>query len=467
VRRLLALMLCWASAALANDVRDWARAKVRAQREGLEGVASQVNPAADEPSAPVVWRERSIIPFWKEKLPGGPSLVPNFTAPTSLAPLVRAVRAGVVNLSTKNEGTSKSLGSGFLITSDGLLVTNHHVIERAQTIICRLADGRSFEGRVVGRDAETDIALLRLKDAADLPTVTLGDSDELDVGDWIVAIGNPFGLDSSVTHGLISARERVIGVGPFDDFIQIDALINPGNSGGPLFDMRGHVVGVTSAIMNQGQGVGFAVPINLVKDLLPNLRDQGTPMRGWLGVTISEVKDTGPSDAVIVDVYPDSPAAKAGLQAGDRLVSVNGKPVGRYQQLLRRIAVQGPGVVVKLGVIRKGKVINAQALLSTRPSAEVMKTLLAGGRIDALGLVLAELEPSQGTGVRVEAIVPGSVAELGGLAPGDVIVEANRTRVSGLRQLQDLVAATPEGEPVLLKFSRKDAARYVALKRRS
>jgi serine protease Do len=466
VRCLLALICCLSTTALANDVREWARAKVRAQKDGLDAGAA-LRPAEPDDGPPVVWRERSIIPFWKEKLPGGPSLVPNFSPPSSLAPLVRAVRSGVVNLSTKNEGTSKSLGSAFLITSDGLVVTNNHVIERAQSIICRLADGRSYEGRVVGRDPETDLALLRLTDASELPTVTLGDSDELEVGDWIVAIGNPFGLDTSVTHGLISARERVIGVGPFDDFIQIDALINPGNSGGPLFDMRGHVVGVTSAIMNQGQGVGFAVPINLVKDLLPNLRDQGTPMRGWLGVTISESKDAAASEAMIVDVYPGSPAEKAGLRPGDRLVSVNGKPVERYQQLLRRIAVQGPGMVVKLGIVRNGKVVSAQALLSTRPSAEVMKTLLAGGRIDSLGLVLAELEPSQGQGVRVEAVAPGSVAEVGGLAVGDVITEVNRTPTASLKQLQALVSATPDGEPVLLKFTRKDAARYVALKRRS
>jgi len=344
-------------------------------------------------------------------------------------------------------------------------VTNNHVIERAQSIVVRLADGRSLEARVVGRDPEVDLALLRLTGAADLPVVTLGNSDELEVGDWVVAIGNPFGLDTSLTHGLISARERIIGVGPFDDFIQTNALINPGNSGGPLFDMKGHVVGVTTAIMNQGQGIGFAVPVNLVKDLLPNLRDNGTPVRGWLGVTVSEVKDS--SESVIVDVYPESPAARAGLQAGDRLVAINGKPVEKYQQLLRRIAIQGPGVVVKLGVVRNGKVINASALLSTRPSAGPTKTMMSGGRVDSLGLVLGELEPSEGQGVRVEAVLPGSVAELGGLTIGDVIVEINRVKVVSLRQLQETVAQTPAGEPVLLKFSRGDVSRYLALKRRS
>ncbi len=448
--------------ALADDASDWAKEKVRAQREGL---SAKPPPAVEtDSSGPTVWRERTIIPFWKEKLPGGPSLVPSFTPPTSLAPLVRAVRSGVVNISAKNGGSSKGLGSGFVITSDGLVVTNNHVIERAESIVVRTADGKSFEAQVVGRDPETDLALLRLTDARDLVVVTLGDSDDLEVGDWVVAIGNPFGLDTSVTHGLISARERVIGVGPFDDFIQTNALINPGNSGGPLFDMKGHVVGVTTAIMNQGQGIGFAVPVNLVKELLPNLRDNGTPVRGWLGVTVVESKEA--DEATIVDVYPESPAARAGLKPGDRLVSVNGKPVDRYQQLLRRIAIQGPGVVVRLGIVRGGKVINASALLSTRPAAGPSKVMASGGRIDALGLVLTELEPSQGQGVHVEAIAPGSVAELGGLAVGDLIVEANRVKVASIRQLQELVAQTPAGEPILLKFTRADAARYVALKRR-
>jgi serine protease Do len=467
VRVLLSCLLLSPLAARADDVGDWARAKVRAQKEGLAPVATPSTPEPEQPGAPVVWRERTIIPFWKEKLPGGPSLVPAFTPPTSLAPLVRAVRAGVVNISAKNDARSRGLGSGFVITSDGLVVTNAHVIERAETIVVRTADGKSRDARVVGRDPETDLALLRLADAADLAVVTLGDSDELEVGDWVVAIGNPFGLDTSVTHGLISARERVIGVGPFDDFIQTNALINPGNSGGPLFDMKGHVVGVTTAIMNQGQGIGFAVPVNLVKELLPNLRDNGTPVRGWLGVTVSEVKDSAPGEAVIVDVYPESPAARAGLQPGDRLVSVNGKPVDRYQQLLRRIAIQGPGVVVKLGVVRGGKVINASALLSTRPAAGPSKAMASGGRVDSLGLVLGELEPSEGQGVRVEAVAPGSVAELGGMAAGDVIVEVNRTAVTSLRQLQDLVVQTPAAEPVLLKFKRGDASRFLALKRRS
>ncbi|MCA3016925.1 MAG: trypsin-like peptidase domain-containing protein [Myxococcaceae bacterium] len=460
--RVVVLTLLVAAPATADELRDWARAKVRAQREGLEARTAEAPAEPDEGGAPTAWRERTIIPFWKERLPGGPSLVPSFTPPASLAPLVRAVRAGVVNLSTKNEGPSKSLGSGFLITADGLVVTNHHVIERAQSIVCRLADGRAFGASVVGRDAETDLALLRLDGAADLPTVTLGDSDQLEVGDWVVAIGNPFGLDTSVTHGLVSARERIIGVGPFDDFLQIDALINPGNSGGPIFDLRGYVIGVTSAVMSQGQGVGFAVPINLVKDLLPNLRDQGTPVRGWLGVTIAELRDGAPSDAVVAEVYPGSPAARGGIRVGDRLVSVNGRPVDRYQQLLRRIAVQGPGVMVRLGVLRDGKALTVQALLSARPAAGPAPRL--EGRVDGLGLVLAELEP--GPGMRVEAVDPGGVAEAAGLAVGDVVVEVNRTPCRSLGQMQALVAGAPAGEAVLLKVTRKDASRYVALKRR-
>lgn len=448
--------------ASADDVADWARQKVRAQKAGLTTVGP-AKPSEPEPPSSVPWRERTIIPFWKEKLPGGPSLAPSFTPPASLAPLVRAVRSGVVNIAAKNEGRSKGLGSGFLITSDGLVVTNNHVIERAQAIVARLADGRSLEAKVVGRDPEIDLALLRLTGAVDLPVVTLGNSDELDVGDWVVAIGNPFGLDTSLTHGLISARERIIGVGPFDDFIQTNALINPGNSGGPLFDMNGHVVGVTTAIMNQGQGIGFAVPVNLVKDLLPNLRDNGTPVRGWLGVTVSEVKDS--ADSVIVDVYPESPASRAGLQIGDRLVAVNDKPIERYQQLLRRIAIQGPGVVVRLRVVRGGKTIDASALLSTRPTVAT-KGPISGGRVDSLGLVLGELEPEAGQGVRVEEVIAESVAQLGGLIAGDVIVEVNRVKVTSLRQLQELVMQTPAGEPVLLKFTRGSVSRYLALKRR-
>ncbi len=466
MRSLTLVALTLAIGAHADDVSDWARAKVRAQREGLPPPKPVVKAESEPGGRPAPWRERTIIPFWKERLPGAVSLVPGFTPPTSLAPLVKAVRSGVANLAAKNEGTSRSLGSGFVITGDGLLVTNNHVIERAQSIVARLADGRSLDARVVGRDPETDLALLRLEGAVDLATVTLGDSDDLEVGDWVVAIGNPFGLDTSVTHGLISARERVIGVGPFDDFIQTNALINPGNSGGPLFDMKGYVVGVTTAIMNQGQGIGFAVPINLVKDLLPNLRDDGAPTRGWLGITVNERAGADGPVSTVVEVYPDSPAAKAGLKAGDTLVSVNGRPVERYQQLLRRIAVQGPGVVVRLGVLRKGQPVTASALLSTRPGSEASRTLISGGRLDTLGLVVGELEPSQGQGVRVEAVVPGSTGELAGLLPGDLITEVNRTRVTSLRVTQQLVADTPAAEPVLLKFSRGSSSRYVAIKRR-
>jgi serine protease Do len=337
----------------------------------------------------------------------------------------------------------------------------------------RLADGREFAAQVVGRDPSTDLALLRLEGARGLPTVTLGDSDQLEIGDWVVAIGNPFGLDTSVTHGLISARERVIGMGPFDDFIQTNAQINPGNSGGPLFDMHGDVVGVTTAIMSQGQGIGFAVPINLVKDLLPNLMSNGRLVRGWLGLNVQEAGDGDARVPVVVDVFPHSPAEQAGVRPGDRVVRINGKPVQRYQQLLRKIALLAPGSTVKLELLRDDRPVEVSATLVTRPSVEAMQAMNSGGRVDALGLVLKPLgevaAKGLGTepGLRVEVVLPGGAAELAGVMTGDVVLEVNRARVTTLSELDAALAEYDAPEPVLLKFRRGPSLRYVAIKPRN
>jgi serine protease Do len=343
------------------------------------------------------------------------------------------------------------------------------VVEKAQEIEVHLSDGRSFEAMVVGKDPSTDLALLRLPGAAGLPTVELGDSDQLEVGDWVVAIGNPFGLDTSVTHGIISANERVLGLGPYDDFIQTNALINPGNSGGPLFDMKGAVVGVTTAIVSQGQGIGFAVPINLVKGLLPNLLDNGRPERGWLGLNVQEVGE-GPSQApVVVNVYEDSPALKAGIRPGDRVLAVAGRPVQRYQQILRRVALLAPGTAVKLELERDRKLLEVTAILATRPAEEAARSL-ASGRVDALGLVLAVLEArtdprgKEGPGLRVEALVAGSPGAAAGLQVGDVVVEANRQSVATLEELEAAIGLYGKTEVVLVRFRRGGALRYLAVK---
>ena len=296
--RLIFFAALLALPASAQTVEEWVHGKIATQKGLLKATPpTPIGPAGQ------LWRER---PTNSQGLPG-------FVPPTSLAPLVKAVRPGVVNIATRNEDTRRSLGSGFVINPDGLVVTNNHVVERAQQIQVHLADGREFDAIVVGRDPATDLALLRLQDAKDLPTVTLGDSDQLEIGDWVVAIGDPFGLDMSVTHGLISARERQIGIGIYDDFIQTNALINPGNSGGPLFDMHGDVVGVTTAIDSRGMGIGYAVPINFVKDLLPNLLDNGRPERGWLGLTVKEVGEGAARVPQVVEVFTARAAVCAGV----------------------------------------------------------------------------------------------------------------------------------------------------------
>ncbi len=436
-----------ATPAFAQSVEEWVRARMAEQSGTTAFISGEL------------WREQ-----------GGESPLPAFTPPSSLAPLVNAVRGGVVNISTRNGGTSRSLGSGFVINPDGLIVTNNHVVERAQAIEVRLADGRALTAALVGKDPSTDLALLRIPGVSGLPTVTLGDSDELQVGDWIVAIGSPFGLDMSITHGLISARERVIGVGPFDDFLQIDALINPGNSGGPVFDMKGDVVGVTTAITSQGQGIGFAVPINLVKELLPNLLRNGRLERGWLGLTVQEAGEGEARAPVVVDVFVGSPAEQAGIKPGDRVAAINGKEVRRYQQVLRRVALLEPGSEVKVAVTRGGRAFDFTATLAQRPSADAIKALNSGGRVDALGVVVRVLDANAAAalglepGLRVEAVVPASAAERAGVAQGDVITEINRVSVGNLAQLGLALTETEPGDPVLLKLRRGTSSRYVAVK---
>lgn len=456
-----AAFLLIASNAYGQDAERWVRDRVAEQRAALAE-----KPERPQPAAPAASPGTQL---WRERVPDAG--VTSFELPTSMsfAPLVKAVRPGVVNVSTSSAAGGRSLGSGFLISPEGLVVTNNHVIERAALIRVRLADGRQFDADVVGQDPATDLALLRLKGTrgAVMPTVYLGDSDKLEVGDWVVAIGNPFGLDTSVTHGIISARERVIGVSQFDDFIQTNALINPGNSGGPLFNLRGEVVGVTTAVVSQGQGIGFAVPINLVKDLLPNLLVNGKPARAWLGINVAEAVDGSNRLATITEVYPNSPAQKAGLKTGDRIAAVNGRPAESYAQLLRRIALLVPGSQITLKVLRAGKTLDIEATLIPRPTDELLAAMpkLNGSAAERWGLKLAESAIGSGAGgVRIESLDPEGRGAEAGLKEGDVIAEVNRQRVASILAVERAVSDSPSDE-VLLKVRRAGSSHLVAIRR--
>ena len=235
----------------------------------------------------------------------------------------------------------RSLGSGFIISQDGYILTNDHVVDGADEIKVKLSDGREFTGEIRGLDPKLDLALIKIDAGEDLPVARLGDSEAIKVGEWVMAIGNPFGLEQTVTVGIVSAKGRVIGAGPYDDFIQTDASINPGNSGGPLFNMRGEVVGINTAIVAQGQGIGFAIPVNMAKQIIPQLRDEGRVTRGWLGVTVQalnkELADSFGLDsthgALVNEVIEDSPADKAGLKRGDIIVEYDGTRVDELNDL--------------------------------------------------------------------------------------------------------------------------------------
>ncbi len=368
----------------------------------------------------------------------------------------------------------QALGSGFLVDAQGHVVTNAHVVDDADVVKVKLADDREYRANVVGKDDRLDVAVLKLQDPPhDLPFAALGSSDSLRVGEYVVAIGNPFGLGNTVTQGIVSAKGRTIGAGPYDDFIQTDASINPGNSGGPLFNLRGQVVGINTAINPQGKGIGFAIPIDAVRDVVPQLLATGHVSRGRLGVVIQGMdqdlaKALGmdrPHGALVEEVETGSPGEKAGLKSGDVIVAVDGQDVNHSEELPRVIARHPPGTQVKLEVIhdkqKRDVNVTLAAIKEEGAHAPPYPQGPSGGPSDhssALGIAVAEED-----GHVVVARVASDGPSDGKLRVGDVIEEAGGQRVASANDLTAKVHAVAAGSPVLLRVKRGDQSQYVAV----
>jgi serine protease Do len=375
----------------------------------------------------------------------------------------------------------RSLGSGFFFDADGYILTNNHVVENADEITVRLHSGDEVKARLVGRDPKTDVAVLKIDAKGPFPAVEFGDSEALKVGEWVMAIGNPFGLESSVTAGIVSAKGRFIGQGNYDDFIQTDTPINPGNSGGPLIDLRGKVVGINTSIFSRSGGnigIGFAIPINLAHDLIPDLREKGHVTRGWLGVMIQKVTpDIAESlglpaakGALVADVVKGGPAAKAGIKTGDVITAFDGHPVKESTELPLLVARTPVGSDVDVKVLRDGQEQSVAVKIAEMMDEEGEEP---GKESEAYGLAVQNLTPeiaeSLGIpqdvkGVLVAGVEPGSPGEEAGLRRGDVILEVNRQAVADVDAYSKAVNASGEGKSLLLLVRRGENTVFLALK---
>ncbi len=374
-----------------------------------------------------------------------------------------------------------SLGSGFIVDREGHIVTNNHVVEDADNIKVRLANEKEYDAKVIGRDPNTDLALIKIDDAKDLTPLTLGDSGALKVGTWVVAVGSPFGLEQTVTAGIVSAKGRTLGAGPYDDFIQTDASINPGNSGGPLVNLDGEVVGINTAIIASGQGIGFAIPIDMAKDIIGQLKESGSVTRGWLGVGIQnltqelsdyyKLKDT--KGVLVVKVYEKDPAGEAGIRENDVIVAVEGKPVEDSRELSRLIAGMPVGKKIEIRLLRDGKPKTIDVTLAKREDEKLAQQMMEpeGGQSE-LGMRLGELDEAMARrlgydanegGALVVAVDPDGKAAKAGLRQGDLIKECNHREIASPRDFADALGAAGKNEPLELLIKRRGAG-YLALK---
>ena len=445
-------------------------------------------------------------------------------APDSFADLAEKVLPAVVNIATTQNLTAEnremqefedlfrdffdrqnpnrrptprratSLGSGFIIDSAGYIVTNNHVVADAEEVMVRLYDDTNLKAQIVGRDEKTDLALLKVEPKEPLPAVTWGDSDEIRIGDWVLAIGNPFGLGGSVTAGIVSARQREINAGPYDDFIQTDASINKGNSGGPMFNMSGEVIGINTAIFSPSGGsvgIGFAVPSTLAHNVIEQIRKYGHPRRGWLGVNIQTVTDElaeglklpRARGALIANVSPGSPAAEAGIEKGDVILKFDGQEIGEMRRLPRIVADTPIDKKVDVVLWRGGKEQTLQVRVGELDETETVAVAPtdegAGkpetGQVDALGMSLAEITPETrekfqldetASGALVVGVKDGSVAAEKGLQPGDVVVEVDQKEVASPADVQARIADARKAKQRVVTFLiyRQGDFQWVALR---
>lgn len=423
--------------------------------------------------------------------------------PANFADLAEKVRPGVVNLQVvktiKNAGfgsrnfsgnnpfgdffgpfsggesapapKQRGVGSGFVISKQGYILTNNHVVEDADQIKVKLSNGKEYDGKVVGRDPKTDLALVKIDGASDLHPLALGNSDELKVGSWVVSVGSPFGLEQTVTAGIVSAKGRVIGSGPYDNFIQTDASINPGNSGGPLVNLRGEVVGINTAIFSQSGGnigIGFAIPISMAKEVASQLQEKGHVTRGWLGVGIQEMtpdltKSFGLTDkkgALVSQVMPGSPAAKAGIEQGDVILEFDGKAITESKDLPQIVASTPVDKSVSVKVYRNGKTVDREVKISamedtSEASAKPMHKKTLGISVQNLTPELArQLRSSSDSGVVVTRVEPESPAADAGIQTGDIIREVNRNSVKDANDLIQKIEQAKDQNNILLLVQR-------------
>ncbi len=382
----------------------------------------------------------------------------------------------------QQEFRQHGLGSGFIISKDGFIVTNNHVIEKANDIEIILENGKNYQAQIIGKDPKTDLALLKIEPEEDLPAISFGRSDVLDIGDWVIAIGNPFGLGHTVTAGIVSAKGRSLGLGSYDDFIQTDAAINPGNSGGPLFNLDGEVVGVNTAIFARAQGIGFAIPAAIAINIIDQLRSNGKVVRGWLGVLVQQItpeiaESIGLQDtkgALVADITPDGPAEKAGIKRRDVIIGFDDIKINEMSELPKSVAATPPGTKSEIILLREGKKKKISVLLGQLPEkiAKKPKTQEKKDVESDLGLAVQEISPliqkrlnlQDSQGVIIINVRRASPAWNAGLRKADIIVEINKKEIKDIEEYKNIINKIKQDESLLFLVRRNQNTIYVALK---
>lgn len=452
----LLTLLLFASPAMAKELPDFTTI-VEQNSAAVVNVSTTQTVKSGAPQLPNIPEDDPFYEFFRRFIPNIPNLPREFQ--------------------------SRSLGSGFIISPDGYVLTNAHVVDSADEIVVKLVDKREFKAKVIGADKRTDVALIKI-DAQGLPTVKFGDPNKLKVGEWVVAIGSPFGFEHSVTAGIVSAKGRSLPQENFVPFIQTDVAINPGNSGGPLFNMQGEVVGINSQIYSRTggfMGLSFAIPIDVAMEVATQLRTYGKVRRGKLGVVIQEVTKelaesfglSKPTGALIASVEKGSPAEKAGLEVSDIILKYDGKTVGSSSDLPRMVGATKPGTRVTVQVWRKGTVRDIPVTVGELPEEQVAKASgrpgEKGGAADRLGLVLSDLSAERkkelgvNGGVLVEDVKSGPAARAG-IRPGDLILGVNNEDVRSVEQFRKIVGGLEKGRHVALLVRRGDTTTFITVK---